>query len=116
MLHSFYKYFKPIHSHRLFFIISGYLFWLLLDIGYRVYVSDLFNYSGFFLKINIIKYLESILIYSILLIFAPKNLNLPSDFFINFLLFGLITPILVFYSLSDQSRYFLYVILFHYLH
>ena len=96
------------------FVISGLLLWLALDLGYRFYVNPIHAYSGFYLNISWVKYIEGLFLYILLLIIAPRRLRRPSDYFMNFLLFGLIAPLLLFYGLSDQSRAYLYVVLLGY--
>lgn len=115
MLYRLLHYLSPILTNRFFFVFSGLLFWFLLDIGYRLYVAQYFEYAGFPLEQNFIKYLEGLIIYVILLFRAPRLLTRPSDYFINFLLFGLMTPLFVFYALADEARSYLYIVLLGYL-
>ena len=101
-------------EHRGWFVLGGLALWLALELGYRLYVSPVHGYSGFVLDLNVIKYIEAWLIYIFLLFWAPAQLRRPSDYFINFLLFGLMTPLLLFYGVSDQSREHLYIVLLGY--
>ena len=99
--------------HRLFFIFSGLIFWLLLDLSYQIFVHVNYDKSSFSLNITS-KYWEALLLYVILLCSVPKIFNKPSDFFMNIFLFGYITPLLVFYGLADQQRSHLYIVLMGY--
>ena len=101
-------------EHRRWFVLGGMALWLALELGYRLYVSPVHGYSGFVLELNVIKYVEAWLIYIFLLFWAPAQLRRPSDYFINFLLFGLMAPLLVFYGLADQAREHLYIVLLGY--
>ena len=111
MLYRLLQYLSPILTHRIFFIFSGLLFWLFLELGYRFYVSEYFEYAGFPLNPNRLKYLEALLLYLVLLFWVPKLLSRPSDYFINFLLFGLMAPLFLFYALADETRRYLYIVL-----
>lgn len=101
-------------EHRGWFILGGVALWLALELGYRLYTSPVHSYSGFILELNVIKYVEAWLIYLFLLFWAPAQLRRPSDYFVSFLLFGLMTPLLIFYGLADQSREHLYIVLLGY--
>ena len=99
-------------THKLFYIFSGLIFWLLLDFGYRFFVSEFYSVR-FYLNLTS-KYYEALLIYIILLCITPRIFNKPSDFFMNIFLFGFITPLLLFYGLADQNRGYLYIVLLGY--
>lgn len=99
---------------REMFVMCGLLLWLALDVGYRFYVVPAQGYSGFSLHLSWVKYIEGLVIYVLFLVTAPRRLSRPSDYYINFLLFGLIAPLLIYYGLSDQSRVHLYIVLFGY--
>ncbi len=101
-------------EHRSWFVLAGLALWGALEVGYRLYVSPVHGYSGFVLELSVLKYAEAWIIYLFLLFWAPAKLQRPSDYFINFLLFGLMTPLLVFYGLADQARGHLYIVLFGY--
>ena len=58
--------------------------------------------------------LRASFLYILLLMVAPRLLRRPSDYFINFLLFGLMVPLLVYYGLDDQPREHLYIVLLGY--
>lgn len=96
------------------FLIFGVIFWVSLELGYRLFVSPLYAYAGFLLDPDWIKYCEGWLVYLVLVSCAPAYLSRPSDFFINILLFGLMAPLLVFYGLADQSREHLYTVVLGY--
>jgi hypothetical protein len=93
------------------FIFSAILFKIILEYTYINNVNPIYDYSGFILDISFIKYLEGWLIYSLFLSFTPHILEKTSDFIINNLLFTFLTPLLVFYSLSNAARENLYIVL-----
>ncbi|WP_410473566.1 hypothetical protein [Guyparkeria sp. TX1] len=99
---------------RGWFVFSGLFLWAMLDFGYRIYVSPVHAYSGFGYEPAWVKYFEGLLLFVLLLILAPRCLARPSDYFMNFLLFGLMAPLLIFYGLADQSREHLYIVLLGY--
>lgn len=98
-------------EERVWFVFAGISLWVALEMGYRVFVSPLFYYAGFVFHPNSLKYLEGWTIYIFLLVLASKKLNRPSDFFQSILLFGLMTPLFIFYGLADQVRQHLYIVL-----
>ena len=93
------------------FIFSSILFKIILEYTYINFVNPIYAYSGFVLDINFIKYFEGWLIYLLFLSFTPHILEKTSDFIINNLLFAFLTPLLVFYSLSNAVREHLYIVL-----
>ena len=113
MISLFLKYFNPILRNKIFFLIASLLFWLALEVGYRVFVNKYFEYAGFTMTFSI-KYWEALVIFFVLTYISPTILKKPSDFLIIIFLFGFITPVLVFYSLADQERIHLYIILLGY--
>lgn len=96
------------------FIALALLFKAILDYAYWHHISLIYSYSGFEWSPNLTKYIESWVLYLVLLALAPYRLKRPSDFFINILLFSLTVPLLSFYGLANQSRYFLYVFILGY--
>ena len=93
------------------FIFSAILFKIILEYTYINNVNPIYAHSGFILDISFIKYLEGWLIYSLFLSFTPHILEKTSDFILNNLLFTFLTPLLVFYSLSNAVREHLYIVL-----
>ena len=93
------------------FIFSSILFKIILEYTYINFVNPIYAYSGFVLDISFIKYFEGWLIYLLFLSFTPHILEKTSDFIINNLLFSFLTPLLVFYSLSNAVREHLYIVL-----
>lgn len=92
-------------------VILGALFFrLMLESAYVIFVVPNFSYAGFELTLDLLKYVESWLIYLFFLYLFPKKFERPSNFFCAALLFIKILPLLVFYCFSDASREHLYVI------
>jgi len=94
------------------FVLAALLFRSLLEVSYLQFVNPLFEYAGFLLDVSHLKYVESWLLYLFFLAVSPKKLNRPSDYLVVTLLFLFVSPLLVFYSLSDASREHLYIVLF----
>lgn len=103
-----------LNTQKLIFIFTSLIFWFLLDCGYRYFVVIKYEYAGFYLHFTI-KYLEAFAIFLFLIFCSPKILNRPSDFFIVIILFGFISPLLIFYGLSNQNRFYLYIVLIGYI-
>ena len=93
------------------FILSSILFKFLLEFIYINFVNVIYEYKGFNLDASIDKYLESWLIYLLFLSFTSHILERTSYFVINFLFFSYLSPLLVFYSLSNAARHHLYIVL-----
>ena len=93
------------------FVSAAIVFRLGLEIGYRYFVNPLFDYHGFALDVDWIKYAESWFIYLLLILASPKCLRKTSDFLMVYLLFYVLAPLLVFYALANASREHLYIVL-----
>lgn len=96
------------------FIFSAFLYRFVLEFSYWSFVSPHYSYSGFVWTPDFVKCFESWILYLILVVLAPKKLNKPSDSFVVILLLGLMAPLLSFYGLADQNRYYLYIVLLGY--
>lgn len=93
------------------FIIFAILFRVVLEISYHVFVNPIFEYAGFILDVDYLKYFESWLIWVCLVPAFPKVLLKASDYLMVYLLFSFLTPLLVFYGLSNANREHLYIVL-----
>lgn len=93
------------------FVMAALLFRALLEIAYRGFVNPVFEYSGFVLNFDMLKYIESWIIYLILIYFTPKMLIRPSDYLLAYMLFAFLAPLLVYYSLANAARDHLYIVL-----
>lgn len=94
------------------------LFWicalgfrLSLELGYFVFVSPRYEYLGFTLALDTVVYVESWLLFLLLMTLMPWRLRRPSDFLISLLVFSFIVPIIIFYGLSAANREHLYIML-----
>ena len=94
------------------FIIFAILFRVVLEIGYRDFVSPIFEYAGFVIDVDSFKYFESWLIWICLVAAFPRVLLKASDYLMVYLLFSVLTPLLVFYGLSNANREHLYIVIF----
>jgi hypothetical protein len=107
--------FSPRFLHALestrWFITFAILFRVGLEISYRGFVSPVFEYAGFVLDVEYLKYFESWLIWMILVAAFPKLLLKASDYLMAYLLFSFLTPLLIFYGLSNADREHLYIVL-----
>lgn len=87
---------------------------LALEAGYVWFVSPNFAYAGFTWAPDPFKYIESWLIFALLLALAPVRIERPSDYMVTTLIAGMLLPVLSFYALTDQPREHLYIILLGY--
>ncbi len=88
----------------------------LLDVGYVLVVYPVFShgYERYELIWDVSRYVESWVIFVILVMISPTKIKKPSDFYVLFMLFFLILPILSLYALSDKSRVYMYFVLLSY--
>jgi hypothetical protein len=96
---------------RSVFIFSAILFKVILEYTYINFVHPIYSYSGFYLDVSFVKYLEGWFVYLLFLLYTPHLLRQTSDFVINTLFFSFLSPLLVFYSLSNARREHLYFVL-----
>ena len=82
-----------------------------LEVAYLEFVSPIFEYAGFVVDIDYLKYVESWVLYLLLIYVFPKKLDKASDYLMAYMLFAFLAPLLVFYGLSNASREHLYVLL-----
>lgn len=99
----------------LIFLSVALAFKVCLELGYTQYVSPLFAYAGFTFAPSLLAYIESWLIFFVLIVLCPRLLKKPSDFFSAYIVFLILTPTLVYYALSGQERHMLYYLLLSYL-
>jgi len=93
------------------FMFSAILLRLLLEVSYWLFLNPVFAYSGFAIDFNFLKYLESWFIWGVLLAVFPKRLDKASDFLMVYFLFSYLTPLLIFYGLSNAVREHLFITL-----
>lgn len=96
---------------RTAFVLCGMLFRSSLEIAYVLFVNPLYEYRGFTLEVDPVKYLESWSLYLVCLVVLPRVFQRASDFFMALLLFSVLTPLLTLYGLSGASRNHLYIVL-----
>jgi hypothetical protein len=93
------------------FLLFAIVFKLSLDFSYVNFVVPVFAYEGYFYEMNLLSYIESWVIFFVLIYVSPKILMKPSDYLVNFLLFSFLCPLLVFYGLSGADRQTLYIVI-----
>lgn len=91
-------------------IIFAILFRVVLEISYQYFVNPIFEYAGFVLDVDYLKYFESWFIWMYLVATFPKVFLKASDYLMAYLLFSFLTPLLVFYGLSNANREHLYIV------
>ena len=83
----------------------------LLEFSYVNFISIDFAYAGFIIDFHYLNYVESWFLWITLVSLFPKRLDKPSDFLLVYFLFSFLTPLLIFYGLTNQEREFLYIVL-----
>ncbi len=91
-------------------LISGIALRIFLEIGYVYFINPLYEYTGFGLNFAPDKYLESWVVYVLILLNAPAVLKRQSDFLITIFIVGLIAPTAVLYPYLDKERYYFYLV------
>ncbi len=82
---------------------------IILDLSYYYVIAPNFYYDGFEFEFSFAKYLDSYVLLLLLFAITPKEINRTSDLIL-VILFTLIgVPMLAYYSLSDQSRLYAYL-------
>ena len=94
-------------------VLSFIVFRILLDVAYVYFVSN--NWGGFNLEINSGKYLESLMLLLVPLLFLPGRSGRPSVFLFCFLYLIVGLPISSMYGLQSESRLYAYFIAFSFL-
>lgn len=93
----------------------GIFFRLALELSYIDFVSPIYEYAGFELIENNIKYVESWVLYILILLVLPARSERPSDYLMCISFFSFMAPLLVFYSFADPARWILYLVVLQYL-
>ena len=100
-----------VNKNKLFLIFWIFLFKFSIDYSYIQFVSPLFSYAGMINDLNIYKLFEGWIIVLIMALASPYKIRKPSEFFIIFSMIIFYIPIISFYSLSNQSSYYFYIII-----
>ncbi len=88
----------------------------LMDAAYVLVIYPVFShgYESYDLIWDVGRYVESWAIYGVLLMISPTTIKKPSDFYLLFMLFFLMLPILSLYALAEKSRVYLYLVTLSY--
>lgn len=96
--------------NRIFIYILILSYKFLLDYGYVLYVNPLFSYNGFFLDLNLKKYIFSIFFIMLLTFLFIKESGRFSLSILNMLFLIMLIPFLSLYALENQPTvHFLFV-------
>lgn len=91
-------------------LLGVFLYHLILDLSYVCFVVPYYGYNGFDLNLNPVKLAESyIWCFGLYFLLSKKEGNV-SAFFLNLEFLVMLIPMLSYYALADQSRYFMYLI------
>jgi len=108
------EYWRRRLESKTFLICAFILMRLALEAGYIWLVSPIFSHAGFAWAPDLLKYIESWILFGLLLALAPVRIQKPSDYMVTILIAGLLLPVLSFYALAGQTREHLYIILLGY--
>ncbi len=98
------------NSNYLLFMFCSVVYRISLDISYAYVLFPYYEYAGFLYEFNIIRLIETWIFYIFILQFMPLQLKKPSDFYICYMVFFVLTPIIVFFCWSGSSRDKFYLI------
>ena len=91
-----------------------YLLFALLVYGYYVFVAPFYGYYGFDWKPLASKFIESLFLLLVALLFTPSKFKRPSDILLNIQLIFPILGMLVLYGAADKPRQYIYMVIFLY--
>jgi hypothetical protein len=92
------------------YYLASFCFVFILAYGYIIFVSTYFQYAGFVYIFSPSKAVIAFALIALLLLFLPKRLEKPSDFYINLILFLVVVPISLLYCLAGQEGSTFYAI------
>lgn len=87
---------------RLVFYICVMIYKFALDYSYIKYVSEIFQYAGFLLDLNLFNYILSSLIVTVFIFLVPYEFEKISDWFLNFFFLLVIMPIACMFGLNKN--------------
>lgn len=96
------------------YLLSAVIFRIILEISCCIFIGKInVHYIDFGFNINVypLKYIESWVVYMVLVYCFPRQLEKPSDFLMCWWLFMYISPLTITYGLLNQSREHLYIML-----
>lgn len=93
---------------RYYLVSLGFL--LIIAIGYVLFVSQYFEYAGFEYIFSPFKTLLAFALIVLFLLFIPKRLEKPSDFYLNLIFFLVVVPISLLYCLAGREGSTFYAI------
>ena len=96
------------------YLVSLFIFKTVLEISYFYFLYPKYEYLGFHLDFNILKYFESIFAVLLIYFIIPKKGNC-SDISVNILNIVMIIPIITLYSLKNESRIYFYSVVISFL-
>ncbi|MDR5658760.1 O-antigen polymerase [Serpentinicella sp. ANB-PHB4] len=89
-----------------YFVLLSYM--MLLIISYGLFIDPVFNQASMFNNFNLVKFFESVFVFSCLYIAIPKEGNRPSAVTTNILYVLMVIPFISLYSAHDENRIFMY--------
>lgn len=99
-----------ISGREIYSFITIILYKIMLDISYITYVSEVFEYSGFFLDFNIYNYIFSNVILISILFLVPTQFEKISDWFLNLFYLIILIPLGSMYGLNQKLDILVFLI------
>ncbi len=99
----------------LVFFVLLFLFRVSLDFLYVQCISQKWAYAGFELNPDLLKIIESYILYGLLLLIQKPKAEKPSDVFILVMFIGVLAPLLSMYGLANQARATVYMVILSYI-
>ncbi len=96
------------------YLVSLFIFKTVLEISYFYFLYPKYEYLGFHLDFNLLKYFESNLAVLLIYFVIPKKGN-PSNVSVSILNIVMIIPIITLYSLKNESRIYFYSVVVSFL-
>ena len=99
---------------RMLMITLAVFIYAVFSYQYVNFVAPKFSYMGFVYDFNFNKLVEAVIISSIILLSIPKEIKKPSDFYMVYMFFLILFPVIIIYPLANYDRLALYIVISNY--
>jgi O-antigen polymerase len=101
---------KKIHKNTIWIFLSLLFYRIVLDLSYYYIISDVWRSTRFDLKLNLLKLIESYLLFFFIYILIPKVSKKLSYILLWMLILISYVPMLTIFAFMDESRIFMYAV------
>ncbi len=101
---------KKIHKNTTWIFLTLLFYRIVLDLSYYYIISDVWRSTRFDLKLNVLKLIESYLLFFLIYILIPKVSKKLSYILLWMLILISYVPMLTIYAFMDESRIYMYAV------